>query len=696
VPKWKAYRNKPLAEHITDANTLKQDGYRPLSICLHTPDFGPADDSDVCYSAIWVKRAGPDWDMLPLGDEGDLNAFVAAAKSKPAPLWPRLITASGVGYPRFSVVVEQGGAESYVDVGVFGFFVDDELEAKRKGGEFPRSVAVYGTDVNAMEGYQCAFVWEKQPANATLYYHGFSVAEADVTTINAALEAGFSRVDYALPYTNHQVQGGSITTGRRYFLIYRNDRIPGTVLKTNLSSGEVYDTIEKGKKKDKWPIRLHGVGLPGPEQRFGLVLADYPHDREPARVWTVMRPTYPRAAGPNPSKTFSALEQAFKQAMTRNSVHAGQLAVAYQGRLVYTAGFTWAPPGYPITSPTVRFPVGSISKTITALAVCQLWDQGKLYPLAYSPQNSVAALLKRSFKDKRFKKRHCGQLLSHLGRFDQDKILAETDPWKVSSDLGVPMPIMMDDVVDWIAQHMDDAFLEEKAPEPGGTPLPKAKYCGVGFTMMAQICAEFYAEKGYANLEEGVRGELFARVGVSRPRKFTVKVKTAYDGAMKGQEVLRHPSRPTWWYSQQGDGEPAPVTYDASNSNVFLGNGAWTMSCADYARVLSAFDEHPNPLFDNQVMPYLILTEQAEGWYRGFVKRTFATAAGGTVDAMWHNGMFPGCAAVGFRRYDGVVVVYAWNTDIIGMGFPDTDANAAVNEVTTWPSYDLFPTVGIG
>ena len=160
--------------------------------------------------------------------------------------------------------------------------------------------------------------------------------------------------------------------------------------------------------------------------------------------------------------------------------------------------------------------------------------------------------------------------------------------------------------------------------------------------------------------------------------------------------MLCHPSRPTWWYSQQGDGKPAPVSYDPTNANVYLGNGAWAMSCADYARVLSAFDEDPNPLFDNEIMPYLILTEGAEDWYRGFVRKKFATAAGGTVDAMWHNGMVLGGAAVGFRRLDGVVVVYAWNTDVIGMGFPDTDANAAVNEVTSWPSYDLFPAIGIG
>jgi CubicO group peptidase (beta-lactamase class C family) len=598
--------------------------------------------------------------------------------------------------PQFCVVVEQGGQESSVEVGVWGFQLGVRLEDQRQVGYFPRSTAVYGVDVDDLDTYRCAFVWEKQPSDACVYFNGFAVAEDDVGAIHTALTRGFARLDFAGVFAAYSTAGGSIGKTRRYFLMYRDDQIPGIELQFNLPANQVYDSIDDGKAVDKWPIRIQGSSVPGADQRFCVVFADYPHDREPSRTWTVSRPKYPADAGPFPWKPFEALEDAFKDAMQANSVHAGQIAVGYKGRLVYTAGCTWAPPGYPVTTPTARFRVGSISKTITALATCQLWEQGKLYPFPYLPENSIASLLKRDFKDQRFQKRHPGQLLAHLGRFDEAKILTDTDPWQVASDLGVAMPIRMKDVVDWIAQYMGDAFLEEKAPQPGGSPLPEAKYCGVGFTMLAQICAEFYAAEGYPSYEKGVLGKFFSRVGVNRPWATLTKAKYAMDRAMKGLEVLYHPSRPGWWHSQQGDNQPAPVAYDPTNADVYLGNGAWAMACADYARVLAAFDEIPNPLFDNPIMQGLILIEQAEGWYRGFVKKSFATASGGNVDAMYHNGMVSGGSAIGFRRSDGVVIVYAFNCDVIGPGLMDVDANAAVNKVKQWPTFDLFPSVGIG
>ena len=142
------------------------------------------------------------------------------------------------------------------------------------------------------------------------------------------------------------------------------------MVESNVKASNI-DAVIDAKKPNKWPIRISGANEPGPDQRFAIVFADPFHDEEPARVLTTRRPTYPSNAGPNPWSTFGALEQDFIDSMKRCSVHAGQIAVAYKGRLVYTAAFTWAPPGYPITKPNTRFALGSMSKPITALAICR-------------------------------------------------------------------------------------------------------------------------------------------------------------------------------------------------------------------------------------------------------------------------------------------------------------------------------------
>ena len=312
---------------------------------------------------------------------------------------------------------------------------------------------------------------------------------------------------------------------------------------------------------------------------------------------------------------------------------------------------------------------------------------------------SIESLLKRKFKDKRFKTRNCAQLLSHLGRFEEDVFTSwEANPFALAAELNVPLRLRMQDVVDWVAKDLDDCFTDDDAPKPGTTPLPKAIYSGAGMTMLAQICAERYKELGYPDLQDGVLNHLFARVGVKRPRARLNQIAKAGQQAETSEEVRYHASSPACGLSQQHDNPKAitPVSYDPTNSDVYLGNGTWAMSCADYARILAAFDESPNPLFDNPLMQQEVLTEKAENMYRGFFKATWFVDAGGQpVDAMWHNGELSGGTSVGFRRMDGITIVYAYNTNLLATSpiLRDVDANKLVNLVATWPTFDLFSAV---
>ena len=697
MPKWLPYWNKTITEQTLLITSMKAQGYRPVSLSMTGSPLDP--NLPIYFSSIWVKRSGPPWTMMPLGDEGELNAFLEEHKTRdPAnPYWPRLIAACGLAYPRFSVVVEQGPPEAYVEVGVFGFNIPTRFDlAWSKFGEYPISTAIYGTSIKkyADESFMCAFVWRKQGILKWIYFNGFTVSEAEVGVVDAAMQAGFTRADYVAIY-DELTSLNAPTYARRYFMMYRNDRIPGTIVESNIPASNVQTTIDN--KKPKWPLRIH-ADLPGPDQRYAIVFADYPYDEEPARALTISRPTYPASAGPNPWSPFAALETAFIISLIKCSFHAGQIAVVYQGRLVYTAAFTWAPPGYPIAKPFTRFRLGSMSKTVTALAVCRLWDQGRLYADSTDPKWSIATLLKRTFKDDRFKTRNCGHLLAHLGRINESTIVDNTDPFKISSVLKVPLPIKIEDAMNWVALKLDNCFTDDVAPTPATNPLPTSNYEGAGFTMLAEIAAIQYKKKPwlYKNLEKGVLGEVFNPLGVKRPRPMLTKVKDAAKLAETSEEALAHPSVPRYGFSQQFENphEITPIAYDSNNSDVYLGNGAWAMSAVDYVRLLAAFDESPNPLFSS-VMQQLVLQEQAVNMYRGFFKTTLPDAGGNQIDSMSHSGAVYGGESIGFRRFDGVSIVFCYNTDTFSISpkMLDWAANNLVNKVTSWPTYDLFPAV---
>jgi hypothetical protein len=56
-PSWSAYWNVDAATHQTNIEQLKNQGFRPISFSV----YGTPPKPNVRYSAIWVQRAGPDW-----------------------------------------------------------------------------------------------------------------------------------------------------------------------------------------------------------------------------------------------------------------------------------------------------------------------------------------------------------------------------------------------------------------------------------------------------------------------------------------------------------------------------------------------------------------------------------------------------------------------------------------------------------
>src|SRR5580700_8452025 len=144
--------------------------------------------------------------------------------------------------------------------------------------------------------------------------------------------------------------------------------------------------------------------------------------------------------------SFDRLVLAFLQ---ENDVPGAQLAVAKNGRVRYSRGFGFADRDKKETvQPTSLFRIASISKSITAVAVMRLVEQGKI-----KLDDKVFEVLKleqpKSVNfDERWKQVTIRHLLQHTGGWDKEKSF---DPlnhsWQIVKELNSKQPVTPSEIV---------------------------------------------------------------------------------------------------------------------------------------------------------------------------------------------------------------------------------------------------------
>jgi len=73
-----------------------------------------------------------------------------------------------------------------------------------------------------------------------------------------------------------------------------------------------------------------------------------------------------------------AIDRAIKRFMVEHDIRAASAAIARDGAVIGSRGYTWALPDYPITRPATLFRVASVSKIFTCAAIDQLVRTGVL------------------------------------------------------------------------------------------------------------------------------------------------------------------------------------------------------------------------------------------------------------------------------------------------------------------------------
>jgi N-acyl-D-amino-acid deacylase len=364
-------------------------------------------------------------------------------------------------------------------------------------------------------------------------------------------------------------------------------------------------------------------------------------------------------------------------------VPGGAIAVARDGKIVYSRGFGYADPEHKHhVQPNSQFRIASISKPLTAVAVLQLVERGKL-----GLNDKVFDVLKlqepegKNVKfDPRWRKVTIAHLLHHTGGWDRDKAF---DPMVASPDvckeLQAPPPAKPEDIIHYMLRR-------PLQHEPGSTYV----YSNFGFCLLGRVIEKVSGKK----YEDYVRQEVLQPVGAHDTRLG----RTLPDGRFPNEV----------WYDT-GDargtaimgphlGKPVPLAYGAWCLESMDSHGGWIATAPDLVRFASAFD-HPDrcKLLKAASIETMFAPPPGEPGHDGNGKVKAAHyACGWEVHRegkdgrnTWHAGLLDGTSTILVRRTDGLTWAVLFNSSTAGkeqpVGIIDALVHEAANAVKEWP-----------
>ncbi|WP_406699158.1 serine hydrolase domain-containing protein [Singulisphaera sp. Ch08] len=380
--------------------------------------------------------------------------------------------------------------------------------------------------------------------------------------------------------------------------------------------------------------------------------------------------------------------------LTENKLPGASLAVARNGRLIYARGFGLSDvEAKTPVQPDSLFRIASISKPITAAAVIQLVERGKL-----KLDDHLVDLLDVRHKgkpvppgDPRLKDVTVRHLLQHRGGWDRDKSF---DPMfrsvMFAKELGTEPPATSWQVITamW-SRPLDFA------------PGERYSYCNYGYCLLGRIIEKVSG----LPYEAYVRKEILEPLGIDSMRIGKTLIEDRAPGEVR--YVVGAKGRKKQGPAVLGPslGEPIAMPYGGWYLEAMDAHGAWLASASDLVRFAAAFDAPRlgTLLNESSVRTMFARPEGSAGHKADGTPTSTYYACGWHVrdkqpgDGMntWHTGSLDGATCLLVRRHDGLSWAVLFNSDSGSNGKSaaatiDPLIHQAANAVKEWPNKDMF------
>jgi len=377
--------------------------------------------------------------------------------------------------------------------------------------------------------------------------------------------------------------------------------------------------------------------------------------KKPGRI--LRGPGYDRAKAPSNYSTgkvepvAQAYDRIFLKFMRDHNVPGGAMTIIDRGKVVANRGYGFAEVvDREQVQPDSLFRIASISKPITAIAILQLVEQGKL-----QLDQPIVPLLKQkafiegdSTVDERVAKitiRHC---LQHTGGWDRgksfDAMFKQTEFAKL---LGKECPAGPSEIIEVMLGKPLDL-------DPG----TKYAYSNLGYCILGRILENVTGEA----YEPYTQKHVLAPLGITRMRIGKSFLKDRLPGEVRYYDPGVSPS-----VYQATLGNDVPSAYGAWSLEALDSHGGWIASAHDLATFAAAFvDAEHCPLLKAETIREMYKKpENVE--FEGPDKSLFyglgwqgRTTKGGTL-VLQHGGSLPGTATSMVQRADGLCWAVVFN-----------------------------------
>lgn len=653
MPTVVATHDRDSANYQQQWDSLLPQGYRPISISVY------GDPADPRYAAVWVQRPGPAFAGIHGVDHAGFQQFFNTWAARGYS--PTIISATGPAHaPVLAAVMElEGHGVSLTRYGMRTGAATDQgtieywlAEAVRRNW-IPRWITAYGTPQEP----RFAFVLDPNPGRVLWSVAGMHGEDAGIYQQRFdAQRQQWARPAFVTPTPN----GG-------YLSVFREDSL-GTdwAARHGLTSADYQREVDTWMPQGLYPAYVQAGGPPS-STRFAAFFAR--RDKPPARRFRATGPAVP---------SMRAIDDVVEERLRATGTRATAVAVTNHGRLVYARGFTWAEDDYPLTQPSSMFRVASGSKPITAIAIFQLVQQGRLSLTDRMADIVSLELPPGAQADARFDQITVAHLLTHSAGWD-DPRFGLGDLATVARAWGQPrLPVSKRRTAGYLVgqpMHFD----------PGSRQV----YSNFGYAMLGLV-VESLTGRSYTR---AVDDAIFEPLGLTRPHRTPTRQSAQLPGAVRQHDgTLRVvPSAITGPAS--GARPLAPMPYGGEDYSHFDSFGGWCMAPVDYAKLLAAFGiGNRNPLLNRSTVEAMWTVppisppgtfQYTHGWN--------SWREPGGVRGFEHGGAMPGVATRILLRTDG------WGYAIFSNGghVPDIYPAVAGLPAPAWPTHDLFPQFGI-
>lgn len=642
--------DRTAADHQNDFNQLRPNGYRLISLSVYQP-------GSPLYAAVWLRQAGPDWSAVHNTDAaGYQNAFNNAAA---AGYHPVILSATGpANSATFAGVFEQrSGPVPFTRFALSLADIQSINQQAQASGWIMISGAIYGDSGNP----QFAGIWPTNDSGVAWNAEGFF---DDFNGYQARFDAqvsGFARPAYV-----------TLSDFGGYLSIFTDDNLGPFVARHGLTRSDLDTTLASFGSLGFMPVCLQAGGSGG-DIRYAVILAL--QNQPLTRQFTVAAPTY-----------VQSIDDAARGMLESSKIRGMSIAVVDGTRLVYTAGYTLAEPGYPAVLPTTMFRMASCSKVITALAIQQLIESNLL-----SLSDTLQSDLGLSAPPGR-----------HVDFGFAGVKLQETIEFHSGLASGLPADTDVQAAFSASLPVTDAQVASVVCSNPLADPNKGMAYSNLGYFLLGLVVA---IRRGVPFID-AVRKMIFAPIGVDRIRLSSPLLATAYADEARYHRLALFQSggeqRSGLWLGRSvmsNDQPMVPGMYGDRNLWNEGADGGLSTSAVDYARLIAALNVSTN----NPILSRASLNSMLQLAKANYDAHTTASdrRAGYGFDSMTKDnlGRFTGFkGGYLFSSQNGLYFTLDGTSLIMNLNGTNVDFSPVANAVFSldWSKTgDLFPQFGM-